>query len=174
MILNFLYQEEEEEEEEEEQENGEKEEEESTEPPSNQTETHLNFTECRLSECQTADRDIRCRGIGMTHLPIIHNLDATTLDVAGVCVLQNELVCNYNLYNTMCFIFKENDISMIAAQEFLGLPNLETLNLSKNKLDDGSFNQSTLSVSNSTLCAYCQSSTSTAVLFFTVSINCLV
>lgn len=92
MILNFLYQEEEEaEEEEEEQENGDKEEEEATESPTNQT--HLNFTESPLSECHTADRDIRCRSIGMTHLPIIHNLEATTLDVAGVCVLQNELVC---------------------------------------------------------------------------------
>lgn len=91
MILNFVYQEEEEEEE-----NGD-EEEEATEPPSNQTETHLSFTESPLSECQTAVRDIRCRGIGMTHLPIIHNLEATNLDMAGVhvrvCVLQNELVC---------------------------------------------------------------------------------
>ena len=68
----FLYQEEEEKEIEEE-EGGE------TEPPSNQTETPP-------SRCQTAGREIICRGIGMTHLPIIHNLEATNLDMAGVCV----------------------------------------------------------------------------------------
>ncbi|XP_028438383.1 extracellular matrix protein 2 [Perca flavescens] len=57
----------------------------------------------------------------MTRLPIIHNLLATNLDMA------------------------ENNIRIIAPQVFSGVPNLDTLDLSKNKLDDESFRQSPLS-----------------------------
>ncbi|XP_031172731.2 extracellular matrix protein 2 [Sander lucioperca] len=57
----------------------------------------------------------------MTHLPIIHNLLATNLDMA------------------------ENNIRIIAPQVFSGVPNLDTLDLSKNKLDDESFRQNPLS-----------------------------
>lgn len=35
--------------------------------------------------CQIEGKEIRCRGIGITYLPIIHNLEATYLDVGGVC-----------------------------------------------------------------------------------------
>nr|XP_046252080.1 extracellular matrix protein 2-like [Scatophagus argus] len=56
----------------------------------------------------------------MTHLPVIHNLKATNLDMA------------------------ENNIRVIAAQDFYGIPNLDTLDLSQNELDDESFNQSSL------------------------------
>ncbi|XP_040906210.1 extracellular matrix protein 2 [Toxotes jaculatrix] len=57
----------------------------------------------------------------MTHLPIIHNLEATKLDMA------------------------ENNIRSLTPQAFSGLPNLDTLDLSKNKLDDESFSQNPLS-----------------------------
>ncbi|XP_041802490.1 extracellular matrix protein 2 [Chelmon rostratus] len=57
----------------------------------------------------------------MTHLPIIHNLQATNLDMA------------------------ENNIRAIAPQAFSGLPNLDTLDLSKNKLDDESLGQNLVS-----------------------------
>ncbi|KAF7655827.1 hypothetical protein LDENG_00050370 [Lucifuga dentata] len=57
----------------------------------------------------------------MTHLPVIHNLEVTKLDVA------------------------ENNIRSISPQAFSGLPNLDTLDLSKNKLDDGSFSERLLS-----------------------------
>ncbi|XP_040009255.1 extracellular matrix protein 2 [Xiphias gladius] len=57
----------------------------------------------------------------MTHLPILHNLEATKLDVA------------------------ENNITSLAPQAFSDLPNLDTLDLSKNKLDDESFSQDPLS-----------------------------
>ncbi|TKS77666.1 Extracellular matrix protein 2 [Collichthys lucidus] len=77
--------------------------------------------ESPLSKCQTADREISCKGIGLTHLPIIHNLLATNLDVA------------------------ENNIRVIAPEDFSGLLNLDTLDLSNNKLDDESFSQNPLS-----------------------------
>ncbi|XP_029291780.1 extracellular matrix protein 2 [Cottoperca gobio] len=57
----------------------------------------------------------------MTHLPIIHNLQATNLDMA------------------------ENNIRIIAPQDFSGVPNLDTLDLSKNQLDDESFSRNPLS-----------------------------
>ncbi|XP_034393246.1 extracellular matrix protein 2 [Cyclopterus lumpus] len=57
----------------------------------------------------------------MTLLPIIHNLLATNLDMA------------------------ENNIRIISPQVFSGVPNLDTLDLSKNKLDDESFSQNPLS-----------------------------
>nr|XP_020475336.1 extracellular matrix protein 2-like [Monopterus albus] len=57
----------------------------------------------------------------MTHLPIINNLEATKLDMA------------------------ENNIRAMAPQDFSGLMNLDTLDLSDNKLDDESFNQNPLS-----------------------------
>lgn len=100
---NFLYQEEEEEEGGEEGEEGEEEGgeevgeegrggegegEEETEPPSNQTESPSSW-------CQTADNEISCRGISMTHLSMIHNLEATNLDMAGVCVRVCMYACEY-------------------------------------------------------------------------------
>lgn len=69
-----------------------------------------------------------------------------------------------------CFTLKENNIRVIAPQAFSGVPNLDTLDLSKNKLDDESFSQNPLSVSNTTLCAYHQSPNNTAVCFFAVSL----
>ncbi|XP_064812087.1 extracellular matrix protein 2 [Oncorhynchus masou masou] len=50
----------------------------------------------------------------MNHLPIITDLGVTTLDLA------------------------ENNISLIASRGFSGLPNLESIDLSKNRLDDDS------------------------------------
>ncbi|XP_026223380.1 extracellular matrix protein 2 [Anabas testudineus] len=111
----------EEEEENEEEEQEEEEEEEATEPPTNQTDTNINSTESVLGECQIANREISCRGIAITYLPVIHDLEATQLDVA------------------------ENNIKSLAPQDFSGLPNLETLDLSKNKLDDESFSDNPLS-----------------------------
>ncbi|KAM7411805.1 hypothetical protein PAMA_021671 [Pampus argenteus] len=110
-----------EEEEEEEEGGGGEEEEEATQSPSNQTATQSSYTESPLSECQTTKREIICRGNGMTHLPIIHNLEATKLDMA------------------------ENNIQRITPDVFSGLPNLDTLDLRKNKLDDESFSQNPLS-----------------------------
>ncbi|XP_053173941.1 extracellular matrix protein 2 [Scomber japonicus] len=69
----------------------------------------------------TTDTEINCRGIGMTQLPIIHNLEATKLDAA------------------------ENNIQSITPDVFSGLPNLDTLDLSKNNLYDESFSQNPLS-----------------------------
>ncbi|TNN82358.1 Extracellular matrix protein 2 [Liparis tanakae] len=57
----------------------------------------------------------------MTLLPIIHNLLATNLDMA------------------------ENNISIISPQDFSGVPNLDTLDLSHNQLDDESLSQNPLS-----------------------------
>ncbi|XP_035761501.1 extracellular matrix protein 2, partial [Neolamprologus brichardi] len=85
-------------------------EEETTESPSNQTET-----------CQSTEREISCRGIGITHLPSFHNLEATKVDLA------------------------ENNISIITARAFSGLLNLDVLDLSQNILDDDSFSQNPLS-----------------------------
>lgn len=79
----FSFQEEEEEEEENEEEE-EEEEEEPTEPPTNQTETQYNSTGPPAG-CQTADAEISCRGVGMTHLPVFQNLEVTKLDLGGVC-----------------------------------------------------------------------------------------
>ncbi|XP_013873102.1 extracellular matrix protein 2 [Austrofundulus limnaeus] len=56
----------------------------------------------------------------MTHLPIFQDHEATKLDVS------------------------ENNISFVAPQTFFGLPNLDTLDLSQNKLDDESFSQNPL------------------------------
>ncbi|XP_035015694.1 extracellular matrix protein 2 [Hippoglossus stenolepis] len=56
----------------------------------------------------------------MTHLPIIHNLEATKLDMA------------------------ENNIRILEPQVFSGLLNLDTLDLSKNQLDDESFSEKPL------------------------------
>lgn len=44
-------------------------------------------------------------------------------------------------------MFKENNISILAPDVFSGLPNLDTLDLSKNKLGDESLSQNLLSVS---------------------------
>ncbi|XP_078480371.1 extracellular matrix protein 2-like, partial [Lampetra planeri] len=57
----------------------------------------------------------------MSQLPIIHNQEATKLDIA------------------------ENNISILAPDVFSGLPNLDTLDLSKNKLGDESLSQNLLS-----------------------------
>ncbi|XP_029689044.1 extracellular matrix protein 2 [Takifugu rubripes] len=57
----------------------------------------------------------------MTHLPIIHNLEATNLNMA------------------------ENNVTMVMAQDFSGLLNLDTLDLSKNSLNDESFGSNSLS-----------------------------
>lgn len=85
-------QEEEEEEEEEgegegegEEEEEEEEEEEPTEAPSNQTETNANVTWPPV-ECQIADIEISCRGVGLTQLPFLQYPQATKLDVACVCI----------------------------------------------------------------------------------------
>lgn len=43
--------------------------------------------------------------------------------------------------------FTENDITVVAAHELAGLLNLESLNMSKNRLDDESFGPDSLSVS---------------------------
>lgn len=43
--------------------------------------------------------------------------------------------------------FTENDITAVAAHELAGLLNLESLNMSKNRLDDESFGPDSLSVS---------------------------
>lgn len=45
------------------------------------------------------------------------------------------------------FTLTENDITVIAAQDLAGLLNLESLNISKNRLDDESFGPNSLSVS---------------------------
>uniref|UniRef100_A0A3B3C5C0 Si:dkey-32e6.6 n=1 Tax=Oryzias melastigma TaxID=30732 RepID=A0A3B3C5C0_ORYME len=119
-------QEEEEEEEEEgegegegEEEEEEEEEEEPTEAPSNQTETNANVTWPPV-ECQIADIEISCRGVGLTQLPFLQYPQATKLDVAW------------------------NKISVITAHAFLGVPSLETLDLSQNELGDESFSQKPL------------------------------
>lgn len=52
----------------------------------------------------------------------------------------------------MCFTFIENNIRVITPQTFSGLPNLDILDLSQNKLDDESFSQNPLSVSHTQLC----------------------
>ncbi|XP_061664272.1 extracellular matrix protein 2 [Syngnathoides biaculeatus] len=108
--------EEEGEEEEGEEEDGE--EEEATQAPSNQTEANDILPE---SQCETGESEISCRGMGMTHLPIIRDPEATKLDVG------------------------ENNIRVIPLDIFSGLPMLEVLDLSKNQLDDDSFSQNALS-----------------------------
>lgn len=54
------------------------EDEEWTDTPSNQTETYLNSY-----GCQVADNEICCRGLSMSELPVIHNLEASLLDMSG-------------------------------------------------------------------------------------------
>ncbi|XP_051805713.1 extracellular matrix protein 2 [Acanthochromis polyacanthus] len=56
----------------------------------------------------------------MTHLPVFHNPETSKLDMA------------------------ENNIRIITPQSFSGLPYLDTLDLSQNKLDDESFSQNPL------------------------------
>lgn len=56
----------------------EEEEEEATEAPSNQTETYLNSYGCQVTENQ-----ISCRGLGMSELPVINDLEASLLDMSG-------------------------------------------------------------------------------------------
>lgn len=70
----------------------------------------------------------------------------------------------YYIIISMLFTFKENNIRAIAPQAFSGLPNLDTLDLSKNKLDDESLGQNLVSVSNSALSVCYQSATHTAHL----------
>lgn len=53
-------------------------------------------------------------------------------------------------------MFEENNISLITEQDFAGLPNLNTLDLSKNKLGDESFALNSLNVSTSAPCACCR------------------
>ncbi|XP_019746225.1 extracellular matrix protein 2 [Hippocampus comes] len=113
--------EEEQEEEEQEEEEEEEEEEEATEAPGYQTETKSISPEPPVGQCQTDSSEIICRDVGMTHLPIIHNPEATKLDVG------------------------ENNIRVIPPDVFSGVPNLESLDLSKNQLDDDSFSQNQLS-----------------------------
>lgn len=51
---------------------------EATEGPSNQTESYLNSY-----GCQVTNSEISCRGIGMSELPAIHDLEASLLDMSG-------------------------------------------------------------------------------------------
>lgn len=57
---------------------GEEEEEEATEAPGNQTETYMNSYGCQVTENQ-----ISCRGLGMSELPVIHDQEASLLDMSG-------------------------------------------------------------------------------------------
>ncbi|KAJ8015887.1 hypothetical protein DPEC_G00001220 [Dallia pectoralis] len=107
----------EEEEDEEEEDEEEEEEEEGTVSPTNQTLAHTSFRESLPGACKTPNGQISCRGIGMTHLPIIRDLGVTILDLA------------------------ENNISIISSRGFFGLPYLESINLSRNQLEDHSLNQ---------------------------------
>lgn len=60
----------------------------------------------------------------------------------------DDMMYAYNYtFHTMWFIFKENHIRIISPQDFSGVPNLDTLDLSGNKLDDESFSHGPLSVS---------------------------
>lgn len=62
------------------------------------------------------------------------------------------------------FIFKDNNILIVPPQTFFGLPRLDTLDLSQNKLDDESFNQNSLFVSFTVVLLFlCQGSKSTSV-----------
>uniref|UniRef100_A0A087XJA8 Si:dkey-32e6.6 n=2 Tax=Poecilia formosa TaxID=48698 RepID=A0A087XJA8_POEFO len=90
-----------------------------TEPPTNQTETQDNSTG-PPAECQTADAEMSCRAVGMTHLPVFQNLEVTKLDLG------------------------ENNIRIITPQSLFGLRNLHELDLSQNQLDDESFSQNCL------------------------------
>lgn len=56
----------------------EEEDEEATEAPSNQTETYLNSY-----GCQVTDNEIRCSGLGMNELPVIHDPEPSLLDMSG-------------------------------------------------------------------------------------------
>lgn len=51
--------------------------EEVTEAPSNKTKTYLTYG------CQVTDNEISCRGFGMSELPVIHDLEASLLDMSG-------------------------------------------------------------------------------------------
>lgn len=50
-------------------------------------------------------------------------------------------------FSESIFIFTENDITVISSQNLAGLLNLESLNMSKNRLDDESFGPNSLPVS---------------------------
>lgn len=56
----------------------EEEEEEATEAPGNQTETYLNSYGCQVTK-----NKISCRGLGMSELPVIHDQEASLLDMSG-------------------------------------------------------------------------------------------
>uniref|UniRef100_A0A8C2ABT1 Si:dkey-32e6.6 n=1 Tax=Cyprinus carpio TaxID=7962 RepID=A0A8C2ABT1_CYPCA len=68
--------------------------------------------------CQLAESRISCKQIGLSHLPVITNLEVTILELPG------------------------NNLTRITPRGFSELPNLEELDLSLNKLDGSSFSQS--------------------------------
>ncbi|KAK6466664.1 extracellular matrix protein 2-like [Huso huso] len=70
------------------------------------------FMESLPPGCILSESTIACGNARMRHLPILHDLGVTTLYLA------------------------ENEISEIPERAFLGLPNLEWLDLSKNRLDN--------------------------------------
>ncbi|KAL2103299.1 hypothetical protein ACEWY4_000167 [Coilia grayii] len=74
-----------------------------------------NYMESLPSGCLLSDSLIACGSTGMSHLPVINDPGVRTLYLA------------------------DNKISKIPARALAGLPNLEWLDLSKNKLDDTSF-----------------------------------
>uniref|UniRef100_A0AAY4CY09 Extracellular matrix protein 2-like n=2 Tax=Denticeps clupeoides TaxID=299321 RepID=A0AAY4CY09_9TELE len=113
--------EEEEEEEEEEGEEGEEEEaeeeekeeeEKEEESAANSTVSKNRFTDSLPDGCQMGGAVILCKGIGMSHLPVITHLQVTTLKLP------------------------DNNISSIPRRGFSGLPNLVEIDLSRNNLED--------------------------------------
>lgn len=50
-------------------------------------------------------------------------------------------------HRLLLFTLKDNNVTMVMAQDFSGLLNLDTLDLSKNSLNDESFGSNSLSVS---------------------------
>ncbi|KAL4622614.1 extracellular matrix protein 2-like [Arapaima gigas] len=82
--------------------------------PSIQLTSRSNFMESLPTACVLAESLIACGGIGMTRLPIITALKVKTLFLA------------------------DNKISLIPLRGLAGLPNMEWLDLSKNRLEDSS------------------------------------
>ncbi|XP_027026273.1 extracellular matrix protein 2 [Tachysurus fulvidraco] len=64
--------------------------------------------------CQVNETEISCAEAGIAELPIINDLNITTLDLAG------------------------NNFTTLPSEAFSGMPNLEVINLSRNFLDDSS------------------------------------
>uniref|UniRef100_A0A673LX44 Extracellular matrix protein 2-like n=1 Tax=Sinocyclocheilus rhinocerous TaxID=307959 RepID=A0A673LX44_9TELE len=68
--------------------------------------------------CQVGESRVSCKQIGLSHLPVITNQEVTILELPG------------------------NNLTRIPPSGFSGLPDLEELDLSLNKLDDSSFSLS--------------------------------